>query len=51
MSQARATHLRWLSIVQARCRASTSIQVQGQLWVSGRAWVDFMSYHPGLPPR
>ena len=26
------------------------IQVQGQLWVSGRAWVDFMSYHPGLPP-
>ena len=27
-----------------------TIQVQGQLWVSGRAWVDFMSYHPGLPP-
>jgi hypothetical protein len=26
------------------------LQLQGQLWVSGRAWVDFMSYWPGLPP-
>ena len=25
-------------------------QVQGQLWVTGREWCDFMSYHPGLPP-
>lgn len=25
-------------------------QVQGQLWVSGRAWCDFVSYWPGLPP-
>lgn len=25
-------------------------QVQGQLWISGREWVDFMSYWPGLPP-
>ena len=24
-------------------------QVQGQLWVTGRAWCDFMSYYPGLP--
>lgn len=23
-------------------------QVQGQLWVSGRQWVDFVSYWPGL---
>jgi exodeoxyribonuclease (lambda-induced) len=21
-------------------------QVQGQLWVTGRKWCDFMSYHP-----
>ena len=27
-----------------------AMQVQGQLWVSGRTWCDFMSYHPGLPP-
>jgi hypothetical protein len=25
-------------------------QLQGQLWISGRAWVDFFSYWPGLPP-
>jgi hypothetical protein len=25
-------------------------QVQGQLWISGRKWLDFMSYSPGLPP-
>lgn len=24
-------------------------QVQGQLWISGREWVDFVSYWPGLP--
>lgn len=24
-------------------------QLQGQLWISGRAWVDFVSYWPGLP--
>lgn len=25
-------------------------QLQGQLWVSGRAWVDAVSYFPELPP-
>lgn len=25
-------------------------QIQGQLWIAGRSWVDFMSYCPGLPP-
>lgn len=25
-------------------------QVQGQLLVTGRAWCDFMSYHPDMPP-
>jgi hypothetical protein len=24
-------------------------QVQGQLWISGRDWLDFVSYWPGLP--
>jgi hypothetical protein len=24
-------------------------QCQGQLWISGREWVDFVSYWPGLP--
>ena len=43
-----STHLRWLALgVVPRQHV---IQVQAQLWVSGRAWVDFMSYYPGLPP-
>ena len=25
-------------------------QTQGQLWITGRAWVDLMFYHPDLPP-
>lgn len=25
-------------------------QCQGQLWISGRQWLDFLSYWPGLPP-
>jgi hypothetical protein len=24
-------------------------QIQGQLWVTGRQWVDIMSYNPGMP--
>ena len=24
-------------------------QIQGQLWVTGRAWCDFVSYHPEFP--
>ena len=25
------------------------MQVQGELWVTGRAWADFVAYYPGLP--
>lgn len=25
------------------------IQTQGQLWITGREWVDIMSYNPGMP--
>lgn len=25
-------------------------QVQGQLWITGRTWLDIMSYHPEMPP-
>tara|TARA_R110000765_G_scaffold415809_1_gene517161 strand:+ start:62 stop:691 length:630 start_codon:yes stop_codon:yes gene_type:complete len=25
-------------------------QVQGSMWITGRRWWDFMSYHPDLPP-
>jgi len=26
-------------------------QVQGQLWVTGRRWCDFFSYHPNFDAR
>jgi putative phage-type endonuclease len=26
-------------------------QVQGQMWITGRAWVDFISYDPRLPEK
>lgn len=25
------------------------LQVQGELWVTGRQWADFIAYYPGLP--
>ncbi len=25
-------------------------QIQGQLWISGRKWLDILSYHPEIPP-
>jgi len=42
------THLLYLA--QGVVPNKYSSQVQGQLWVTGREWCDFMSYHPGLPP-
>ena len=32
------------------CPRDHRAQVQGQLWVTGRAWCDYMSYHPQFPP-
>ena len=42
------THMLYLArgVLPSEYRA----QVQGQLWVTGRAWADFMSYCPELPP-
>lgn len=25
-------------------------QIMGQLWITGRTWVDILSYHPAMPP-
>ena len=43
-----ATHLLWLA--EGVVPSTHVAQLQGQLWVTGREWVDFMSYHPDLPP-
>lgn len=42
------THLNYLD--SARVPAAHVPQVQGQLWVTGRQWCDFFSYHPGCAP-
>ena len=43
-----STHLLWLA--HGVLPKAHVLQVQGQLWVTGCEWADFMSYHPGLPP-
>lgn len=30
--------------------ADYRLQAQGQLWLTGRSWIDCLSYHPDLPP-
>jgi hypothetical protein len=42
-----ATHLRYLH--GGKCPADYYQQVQGTLYITGRDWWDFFSYHPDLP--
>ena len=41
-------HLLWLA--RGDVPPEHRMQVQGALWVSGRAWLDWMSFYPQLPP-
>lgn len=43
-----ATHVGYMLAAQGAGK-KYQIQVQGQLWVCEREWVDIMSYHPGMP--
>ena len=43
------THLLWLARGGLPAQPHRS-GASGKLWVSGREWCDFMSYHPQLPP-
>lgn len=36
-------------LFRGSCPKQYQMQVQGQLWVTGREWCDFVSYHPDLP--
>ena len=45
---AAATHVGYLRAGDGDNRYRT--QVQGSLWVSGREWWDFLSFHPSMPP-
>lgn len=42
-------HLQIEVLLADRVPAEHVAQVQGQLWISGREWCDFVSYWPGLP--
>lgn len=45
----KAPHLQLECILADRLPPEHVAQVQGQLWISGRSWCDFVSYWPGLP--
>lgn len=42
------THVEYL--IDNKLPTAYIVQVQGQLFVTGRKWVDFMSFYPGLRP-
>jgi len=42
------THISYL--VKGELPSIYKPQVQGSMWITGRKWWDFMSYHPDLPP-
>lgn len=43
-----STHLRYIK--ENRLPLEYKWQVQGQLWITGRKWWDFMSYYPNMKP-
>lgn len=46
----KAPHLQ-IEVLETGALPSEHIaQVQGLLWITGRAWVDFVSYFTGMPP-
>lgn len=45
-----STHVEYLLKCKDECPSDYFQQTQGQLLVTGRKWVDFVSYFPGLPP-
>ena len=42
-----STHVKYLR--KGRLPAEYKAQVQGCLWITGRKWWDFMSFHPQMP--
>lgn len=43
------THVRYLLFPQRGVDGEYKVQVQGQLYVTERAWCDVVSYHPEIP--
>ena len=46
-----ATHIDYLRLPVGECPKAYFWQVQGQMLATGRAWCDFVSYHPEFPRR
>ena len=44
-----ATHIDYLRLPVGECPKAYFWQVQGQMFATGRAWCDFVSYHPEFP--
>lgn len=45
-----ATHVGYIRSLREPKPTKYYAQIQGQLYVTGRQWVDFMSYHPTIRP-
>lgn len=43
------THMGYLRLPQGKAPAEYVAQIQGQMWATGRAWCDFVSYNPSMP--
>lgn len=44
-----ATHLEYIKLKPATAPAEYVWQVQGNLWITGRSWWEFVSYNPDFP--
>lgn len=46
-----ATHLDYLRLPAGAPPAIYLAQIQGQMWITGRQWCDFVSFNPDFPER
>ncbi len=37
------------TIIKSVPHSENIAQIQGQMWIAGRVWCDYVSYHPDLP--
>lgn len=44
-----ATHRDYMRLEAGKCPPEYRAQISGQLWVTGRKWCDFVSFHPDFP--
>jgi len=47
----RSTHFGYLKLDTFQAPSNYVAQIQGNLWITGRQWWDFVSYNPDFPPN